>query len=190
MTVALYLQNHVEVLDFAGPLEIFAQAGFEIIICTTDGKPVRAQGILEVNPACSLQEVPDVDILAFFGGNSEEAIKDRTLIDWIRKKDHVSYYFSVCTGAFILAEAGILEGLSATTFHGEIDRFRKRYPEIKVLDNARFVDNGHIITTAGVSAGIDGALHLVSKILGLEKADKIASYIEYDGWEHNMGAII
>ncbi|HEX6849896.1 MAG TPA: hypothetical protein VF139_00705, partial [Candidatus Polarisedimenticolaceae bacterium] len=84
-----------------------------------------------------------------------------------------------CTGAFVLAHAGVLDGLAATTWHGRIERLREQAPRTKVLADVRIVDNGRIITTAGVSAGIDGALHVVDRLLGREAAEKAAAYMEY-----------
>ena len=97
---------------------------------------------------------------------------------------------SVCTGVFILAEGKLLENKKATTWYGAIESFQSKFPNIEVLKDVRFVDNGDIITTAGVSAGIDGSLHLVEKLLGKEAAEATARYMEYDKWEQNSGHII
>ncbi|MEL6143530.1 MAG: hypothetical protein AAFU67_18160, partial [Bacteroidota bacterium] len=88
------------------------------------------------------------------------------------------------------AEARILADKTATTFHSALDRLEENYPDTKVLRNARFVDNGKVITTAGISAGIDGALHLVAKLQGLEAARRVAEYMEYDKWVPGEGVIL
>jgi transcriptional regulator GlxA family with amidase domain len=102
----------------------------------------------------------------------------------------VKSYFSVCTGAFILGRAGLLDNLTATTYHLQIDNLQKAYPKTKVLANTRFVDNGNVITTAGISAGIDGALHLVEKLRGRAYAQGVANTIEYDKWVPENGLVV
>jgi len=99
------------------------------------------------------------------------------VISWIQSKDKATKsYFSVCTGAFILGEAGLLDGLTVTTFHKSI----AAVPKANVIENVRYIDNGRIITMAGISAGTDGALHLVAKLKGKEVALVIAKQMEYD----------
>jgi len=188
--IAFYLQYGVEVLDFAGPMEVFAYAGYEVFTVSKNKTPIISQGILKIIPDYSIEDAPSADILAFFGGNSDEASKDPEVINWVKSQKNIEYYFSVCTGAFILAESGILKDKSATTFHGALDNFEQSYPEINVLKNVRFVDNGKIITTAGISAGIDGALHLVAKLNGFNVARKAAYYMEYDKWIPGEGLLL
>ncbi|NHF60832.1 DJ-1/PfpI family protein [Flavobacteriaceae bacterium TP-CH-4] len=189
-TIAFYLQDGVEVLDFAGPMEVFAYAGYEVFTVSATQKPIRSQGILTVTPDYSIENAPKADILAFFGGNSAAAYKNKKVIDWIKSQEDVQYYFSVCTGAFVLAESGILDGKTATTFHNSLDDLESQYPEVDVRKNVRFVDNGKVITTAGISAGIDGALHLVAKLQGLNAAKRTAYYMEYDNWNIGDGLIL
>ncbi|MEH6681683.1 MAG: DJ-1/PfpI family protein [Sediminicola sp.] len=189
-TIAFYLQSGVEVLDFAGPMEVFSYAGYKVFTVSKTTDPIISQGILKVVPEFDIQHAPKADILAFFGGNSGEAKKDRDVIDWVRSQNEVQYYFSVCTGAFILAEAGLLNGKTVTTFHDALDDLERDYPETKVVKNVRFVDNGSIMTTAGISAGIDGALHLVAKISGFNTAREAAYYMEYDKWVPGEGLLL
>lgn len=185
--IAFYLQDRVEILDFAGPMEVFAYAGYEIFTVSKTKDPIKAQGIVTVLPDYSITDAPAADILAFFGGNAGLAEDDPEVIQWIVNQKAVNYHFSVCSGAFILAKAGLLANQHATTFHSSIDRFEKKYPSTAVHRGARFVDNGKIITTAGVSAGIDGALHLVAKLNGFNAARAAAHYIEYDKWDPTLG---
>ena len=112
------------------------------------------------------------------------------VIEWIKKQEDIQYHFSVCTGAFALAQAGILKGKTATTFHLSLDSLEDRFKDTKVVRDVRFVDNGKVITTAGISAGIDGALHFVSKIQGMAAAEAIAFNMEYDKWVPGEGLII
>jgi transcriptional regulator GlxA family with amidase domain len=191
MKIGFYLHEGVEILDFAGPMEVFACSGFEVFTFSNHPSPVKAQANLKIVVDYTLDNVPEADIWAFFGGNSDLPVNDSTLIAWI--KVHVPntrYIFSVCTGARILAKAGLLDGLKATTFHSEIERLQQEHPKVQVLENVRFVDNGQIITTAGVSAGIDGALHLVGKIKGRQAVVDAVNYMEYEGWKENQGLIL
>ena len=190
MKVLFYLQDGVEVLDFAGPLEVFSYAGFTISIVSKNKNTILSQGILKITPDYSIEDAPAADILAFFGGNAGVAANDPDVINWIKKQSRPDYYFSVCTGAFILGKSGLLDNLTVTTFHESIESLRQEFPKAKVLANTRFVDNGNIITTAGISAGIDGALHLVEKIRGADAAKSIASYMEYDKWVPGQGLVL
>lgn len=189
-TIAFYLQDGVEVLDFAGPLEVFSYAGFKVFTVSKTKKPIKSQGILKILPDYDLDSAPKADILAFFGGNASEAYQDDEVISWVKRQKNIKYYFSVCTGAFILAEAGILEDKTATTFHAALEGLEREFPKTKVLKNVRYVDNGKVITTAGISAGIDGALHLVAKLQGFNNARKVAYHIEYDKWTPAEGELL
>ena len=189
-TIAFYLQDGVEVLDFAGPMEVFAYAGYKVFTVSANKEPIKSQGILTVTPDYSVDNAPEADILAFFGGNSGAASQNPKVIDWVQRQKNVQYHFSVCTGAFVLAEAGILNGKTATTFHNALDDLENNYQKIDVRKNVRFVDNGKVITTAGISAGIDGALHLVAKLQGLNAAKRTAYYMEYDNWNLGNGLIL
>ncbi|WP_373398961.1 DJ-1/PfpI family protein [Algoriphagus halophilus] len=189
-TIAFYLQDGVEVLDFAGPLEVFSYAGYRVFTVSKSKNPIKSQGVLKVTPDYSIEDAPKADVLAFFGGNAASAYKDPAVIDWIKKQVDTDYYFSVCTGAFLLAESGILDGQTATTFHDALDNLEENYPTIDVRKDVRFVDNGKVVTTAGISAGIDGALHLVAKFQGLTKAKRTAFYMEYDNWVPGDGLIL
>ena len=188
--IAFYLQDGVEVLDFAGPMEVFTYAGYEIFTVSKTKEPILSQGVLKILPDYGITDAPKSDILAFFGGNADNAYRDKKVIEWVKAQTGVEYYFSVCTGAFVLAEAGILENQTATTFHEALDGLENRYPSINVKRDVRFVDNGTVITTAGVSAGIDGALHMVAKLQGLEKAKEVALYMEYDKWKPGEGLLL
>ena len=191
MTICFYLQDGVEVLDFAGPMEVFAYAGFRVFTVSKTKNPIVSEGILKIIPDYSIDDAPPADIMAFFGGNSGPSSMDSSIMAWIsERKSSTSYFFSVCTGAFIIGRAGLLDSLTATTFHSSIESLRKALPNTKVLSDVRFVDNGKVITTAGISAGIDGALHLVAKLKGEEMAKEVAAYMEYDKWIPGQGLIV
>jgi transcriptional regulator GlxA family with amidase domain len=190
LKIAFYLQDGVEVLDFAGPMEVFNYAQFDVFTVSRTKEPITSLNILKIIPDYSIENAPAADILAFFGGNAGNAFNDPKVIAWIKAQTNISYYFSVCTGAFILGKADILNNLTVTTFHQSIENLKKAVPQATVLANVRFVDNGKVITTAGISAGIDGALHLVAKIRGVETAKSVAAYMEYDKWVPDHGLVI
>jgi transcriptional regulator GlxA family with amidase domain/DNA-directed RNA polymerase subunit RPC12/RpoP len=191
VTICFYLQNGVEVLDFAGPMEVFSVAGFKVFTVSKTKEPIRSQGILTITPDYAINDAPPADVLAVFGGETGSLTIDGEVLSWIKaQKPHTQYYLSVCTGVFTLGRAGILDNLTATTFHTQIDNLQQLFPKTKVKANVRFVDNGNVITTAGISAGIDGALHLVEKLRGRDFAKNIAATIEYDKWVPEQGLIV
>ncbi len=183
--IGFYLQSGVEILDLAGPMEVFNYAGYDVFTVSKTKDPLYAQGIMKVIPDYDISDAPEAEMLVFFGGNAVLPSKDKELIYWV-KSQNPKYYFSVCSGALILAASGVLDGKQATTFRYTLDVLENEYPEIEVLRGARYVDNGTVITTAGVSAGIDGALHVVAKLKGLPVAAQTAFYMEYD-WIPNQG---
>ncbi len=139
--IAFYLQDGVEVLDFAGPMEVFTYAGYEIFTVSKTKEPILSQGVLKILPDYGITDAPKSDILAFFGGNADNAYRDKKVIEWVKAQTGVEYYFSVCTGAFVLAEAGILENQTATTFHEALDGLENRYPSINVKRDVRFYNS-------------------------------------------------
>ncbi|MBL0742405.1 DJ-1/PfpI family protein [Chryseolinea lacunae] len=190
ITVCFYLQDGVEVLDFAGPMEVFSYAGFNVFTVSKTKEPILSQGILKILPDYSMADAPAADVMAFFGGNASQGF-DESVVSWIKSREkNTDYFFSVCTGAFAFGKAGILDNKTATTFHLSIEGLRKSFPKTKVLSDVRFVDNGNVITTAGISAGIDGALHLVAKLKGENAAKEAAAYMEYDKWVPKEGLVL
>jgi transcriptional regulator GlxA family with amidase domain len=191
MRITCYVQERVEILDLAGPLEVFNYAGWEVYIVGKTKEPIHAQGILKVTPEYDLTDAPEADILAFFGGNSDLPVADDELIEWVRDRGQtVQYLFSVCTGARILGRAGFLDEKTVTTYHGSLEQLQSEVPSATVRSDVRWVDNGKVLTTAGVSAGIDGALHLVAKIEGKKAAKQIAQKMEYDYYNPDSGLVV
>lgn len=191
MTICFYLYEGVEVLDFAGPMEVFSYAGFKVFTVAKTKAPLLSQGILKILPDYSIADAPPADVLAVFGGDEHVASDDPAVIAWIQSRDKTTNsYFSVCTGAFILGKAGLLDHLTVTTFHSSITHLQKAVPKAKVLEHVRYVDNGRIITTAGISAGIDGALHLVAKLKGADAALSVAQHMEYDKYVPEQGMVV
>jgi putative intracellular protease/amidase len=187
--VAIFLYEGVELLDFAGPGEVFAATpGFDVYTVSADGKEVLSQHFVTIKPQYSIDNAPPPDIFIFPGGNSIPSSKHPKVINWIKERVAAgTMCISVCSGANIVAQTGLLDGLNVTTWYGNIPHLKATLPNSNVLENTRFVDNGNIITTAGVSAGIDGALHVVSRIKGLEVAKATAHYMEYDKWKPEDG---
>ena len=191
VAVCFYIQDGIDLLDFAGPMEVFSTAGFKVFTVSKTKSTIHTQNSLSVTPEYTLQDAPAADILVISGGNISPTLNDPEVIKWIQARQKTSQYtLSVCTGAFILGKANILDGLSATTWYQEINNLSKANPNTKVVNKTRYVDNGHVITTAGVAAGIDGALHLVEKLRDRNYAKGTSQAIEYDKWDPEQGLII
>ena len=191
--VAIFLFDDVEVLDFAGPYEVFCTAArvlqrvapqeapalnvFNVAAHQTD---VRARGNLQVRAHYHFNDHPDIDVLIIPGGVVTAELQKEDVIEWIQKQSHKARLIaSVCTGAFLLARAGLLDGLMATTHWEDINDLRCMFPAVNVQENQRWIDNGYLVTSAGISAGIDMSLHLVETLCGRDTALKTARQMEY-----------
>jgi len=182
-SVAILLFDRAEIIDFGGPWEVFGGAGYTIFTVAEKTEPVNCVYGQRVTADYTFENSPRAEILLVPGGGVGNAVNNQKLISWVQANAKQStHVMSVCTGAFILAQAGLLDGLTATTVRGGIDRLAAAGKNIRTLYDKRYVDNGKIITTAGLSSGIDGALYLVSKIDGLGTAQQVALGIEYD-WD-------
>ena len=186
--VGILIFDEVEVLDFCGPFEVFSAAGrdrdprpFHVWTCAEKSGPILARNQLSVNPRFTLDNCPRPDIVILPGGWGTRAqMNNERLLEWIRSTAETSeLVLSVCTGALLLARAGLLDGLSATTHHGAIELLRDVTPRTNVRTDQRCVDNGKIISSAGVAAGIDMSFHVIARILGETEARNTAAYIEY-----------
>lgn len=187
--VAIMIFDDVEVLDFCGPFEVFAvsrdatgESLFNVYTVAEHDAPVIARNGLSINPNYTLETCPKPDILLIPGGRgTRTAVDNPALLNWITTHDSDSELtLSVCTGAFLLAKVGLLDGLAATTYHTAFDTLQALAPTATLRPDDRFVDNGRIITSAGISAGIDMALYVVSKLHGAEQAIRTAQHMEYD----------
>jgi transcriptional regulator GlxA family with amidase domain len=188
--VAIVLYEDVELLDFAGPGEVFeaaAQFGavdgvpaFRVYTVATSKEPITSQGFVKIRPEFSFADAPPPDIFVIPGGDSRRLLNDEAAMAWVRKvTPDAEVAMTVCTGAFVLAKTGVMAGKDVTTHHGALGNLRRSVPDAHVQAGRRFIDNGSFLTTAGVSAGIDGALHLVARLLGRSVADRTARYMEY-----------
>jgi transcriptional regulator GlxA family with amidase domain len=193
--VGILIFDDVEVLDFAGPFEVFsrtrltpgaaarrseASAPFEVFTVAPAHRPVTAVGGLVVVPRYSFADAPAIDLLVVPGGiGTRPLLADPDVIGWIRHAaGRAERVTSVCTGALLLAEAGLLEGRRATTHWAALDELAGLGRGVEVVADRRVVDDG-VVTSAGVSAGMDMAFHLVEALCGREVADETAHYIEY-----------
>lgn len=187
--VAILIFDDVEVLDFCGPFEVFSVTGgranstpFHVYTVAESNRPIRAVGGLSVNPTHTLADCPRPDILLIPGGlGTRREVHNPRIIDWIKARHReVELLLSVCTGALLLAQAGLLDGKRAATHHSAFDLLRQIAPTSTVLESERIVDNGKIILSAGISAGIDMSLYVVSRLLGEGQAEETVAHMEYD----------
>ena len=200
LTVGIYLFPDVEVLDFAGPYEVFTTASrvalrrapertppFRVITLAATHEPVRARAGLLAVPDHALTEHPPLDLLIIPGGVVDAELHRSEVIRWIAgQAARVPLVASVCTGAFLLAQAGLLDGREATTHWEDIADLRARFPAVQVLEGPRWVDLGGLVTSAGIAAGIDMSLHLVARLAGLDLAHATARQMDVP-WQPDTG---
>lgn len=192
-TVGILIFDDVEVLDFCGPFEVFSVARpvgihsddaalFKAITIAEEDKIITCRGDLLVKPHYTIENAPPLGILLVPGGQGTRRERhNQRLLNWIGEQDqHTELTTSVCTGAFLLAEHGLLDQHRATTHWNSIEWMRSTYPAITMLDDQRVVDEGHMITSAGVSAGIDMSLHIVARLHGIDTARWTARRMEYE----------
>ncbi len=187
--VGIVVFDEVEVLDFAGPFEVFSitetDTGdklFQVTVLATRPGPVRARNGLRILADQLYNEAEALDLLLVPGGYGAEKITilDRPFLDWLGSRaDQVPVIASVCTGAFLLAEAGLLDGRRATTHHLDFDEFESRWPRVTLDRGVKWVDEGPLVTSGGISSGIDMALHLVARLEGESVARRTARRMEY-----------
>jgi len=184
-TVAVMLFEGVELLDFAGPAEVFIIAdkgkSFRVVTVAETTKPLKTMGGITVTPEFAFENAPKAEIVVVPGGNTSAVGKSGR--EWLKKASgEAEITMSVCYGAFLLADAGLLNDIEATTHHWGIEDLKSAAPKCKVVKGKRFVDSGNIITTGGVTAGIDGALHIVERLYGKEAAKWAAEeWMEHRG---------
>jgi len=186
--VAILVFDDVEVLDFAGPFEVFAAADelgghalFHTFTLATKPGTIRARNGLKIVPDFTLESCPSPHVIVIPGGAGRHALmRLPSLHEWLRQKSRTAeILMSICTGSFILAAAGLLDGLRVTTHHDRLAELREFAPQFDLVESARFTDNGRVLTAAGISAGIDCSLHVVQRLAGPAAADATARYMEY-----------
>lgn len=181
--VAILVFPGVQIIDYTGPYEVFGQAGYHVFLVAEADTMIQTAMGMQIVPHYTFDNSPPADIIVIPGGNVGQAQNNPKVLDWIKKGEPAAEsVMSVCNGAYILAETGLLDGKEATTFASLIDGLRNRATKTKVVEDQRFVDNGKIVTTAGLSSGLDGSLHVVAKMMGLGRAQMIATNLEYN-WD-------
>jgi len=198
INVGIFLYNEIEVLDFAGPFEVFSTASrvnsrisknseslFNVFTVAEDQNPIFARGGLQIIPKHSFSDHPEINLLIIPGGIVTDELKKNNISSWILNTSNTAdITASVCTGAFLLANAGLLKSKRATTHWEDIDDLISMFPDIKIQKNVRWVDEGPIVTAAGISAGIDMGLHLISRVANEDLAVLTAKQMEFD-WTKN-----
>lgn len=190
--VAFLLSDGAVMIDFAGPWEVFqdvsipgrAAPAFTPYTVAETTKPISVSGGAVLLPQYALPDAPAPKVVVV----PAQAQATAEVKKWLRRTAQTAdVIMSVCTGAFVLADAGLLDGLSVTTHHSAFATLAMQYPSLTVKRGARFVDNGHIATSAGLSAGIDLAMHVVARYYGNQAARDTAYYMEYlsTGWTNS-----
>ena len=187
-SVGILVFPEVEVLDFCGPFEVFASASdehqrlFSVSVVGETTEIVSCRGGLLVKPHLSFAQSPRFDLIVIPGGFGTRTEMDNpALIDWIKLQNETTEITtSVCTGSLLLAKAGLLDNLAATTHWAAFDELLGHFPDLQLDGTQRVIDNGHIVTSAGVSAGIDMALAMVERLHGRAIAEDTARGMEYE----------
>jgi len=191
-TIGIFVFDEVEVLDFSGPFEVFSVANrvaardgaatpFSVVTVAKSGPAITARGGYVFHPSHSFETCPAIDVLLVPGGVVDTPYNDAEVIGWITAMhEQSSLTASVCTGAFLLARAGILADRSATTHWEDIDDLERHHPEVAVVRDSLWVDEGDVVTSAGISAGIEMSLHLVRRLVDEDTAVRVARQMEYD----------
>jgi len=201
LNVGILIFDEVEVLDFCGPFEVFGVAGrlkaagasnrnagsaCEVFTIAESNRILKTVNNLLVQPHYTFKNHPTLDVLVVPGGwGTRQEVNNPVLIDWLTQvTSQTKLNTSVCTGSFLLAKVGLLDGRKATTHWQSLDRFAQAFPHVEVQREVRWVDDGDIVSSAGISAGIDMSLHLVERLLGRELAIQTARQMEYS-WNEN-----
>jgi putative intracellular protease/amidase len=187
--VAILIFNGVEIIDSMGPYELFGAAGYDVYSVAETKEPVTSAMGMTMVPKYTFADAPKPDVLVVPGGGVRGAQNNAALLKYVVDVTGTARHtMSVCNGSFILASSGLLDGLTATSTYGNVMRLHQQFPKVKVVGDQRFVDNGKIITTAGLSAGMDGALHVIAKLDGEARARQVALGEEYH-WDPSGGYV-
>ncbi len=189
MKIGIYIYDNAEVLDFSGPFEVFSTAkrlankDWNVFLVAERLSLVKARGGFDVQPHYSFDNAPDIDVIVIVGGVHTEEVKKSKVTEWINKtSSNAKIVASVCTGAFLLAKANVVTDHCVTTHWEDISDLRKDFPRLEVQEDVRWVQQGNIVTSAGISAGIDMSLFLISELDSTELAQKTAKQMDYD-WQ-------
>ena len=197
MRIGILFFDQMEELDAFGPHEVLSwwaqrhpSDDVEVVTFSRDGAPVRCNKGIVVVPQVAEADAGPLDVLVHPGGFGCVAqMDDPAHLQWLREqRDRVPVLASVCTGSLVFATAGLLKNRPATSYWGHLERLAQIDPSTAVRDGVRFVDDGDVVTSAGISAGIDMALHLVARFAGDERARQVARGIEYDYSEYGLAS--
>ncbi len=186
--LGIFIFPDVEVLDFAGPFEVFSVFNelnqYRLLNVFTIGEtcdPILAKNGLQVVPDYTLETCPQLDYLIIPGGSGTRALLENEMVlNWIDQASSTcENILSVCSGSLVLGKLGLLKGLTATTHHEIFPELEALAPDATIVRDQRFTDNGKILTSAGVAAGIDMSLYMVGRLFGKDQAETTARYIEY-----------
>jgi len=193
MPVAFLISDGAGVIDFAGPWEVFQDAllddqrmPFHPYTVSAKAKPIEASGGMKIVPDFTFANAPVPKVIVIPAQNDDSP----AVLDWIRKSSQTAdVTMSVCTGAFVLAKTGLLDGKSATTHHNSYKIFERQFPKIALKRGARFVEQGNLATAGGLTSGMDLSMRVVERYFGREVADRNAYYMEYqgEGWKDSSG---
>ena len=184
--VAFLISDGAVIIDFCGPWEVFQdvmipsrqEMPFRLYTVAETKKPIRTSGGMQIVPDYTIQNAPPPKVIVI----PAQSTRSPAVLEWIRNSSKTTdVTMSVCTGAFVLAKTGLLNGKSATTYHGAFGRFAMQFPDVQLKRGARFVENGNLATAGGLSSGIDLALRVVERYYGREVARKTAYNMEYQG---------
>ncbi len=187
--IGVLLFDDVEELDAVGPWEVLAywtqqhpEDGYEVGLISPDGRPVTAAKGLVLGAHHSIADAPSLDVLIHPGGSgTRRLLRDPAHLTWVRaQRAEARLMTSVCTGALVYAAAGLLHGRPATTHWGALDELRALDASVQIHEHERWVDDGDLITAAGVSAGIDMALHLVARLATPDRSNEVRRAIQYE----------
>ncbi|AZO95121.1 DJ-1/PfpI family protein [Halocella sp. SP3-1] len=192
LNVGVFLFDKVELLDFAGPYEVFSVTSelndnnlFKVFTISQDGNIIKTVNGLQIITDYSFKNHPKIDILIIPGGEGTKSeINKHTVLKWLNRNYGKSKItFSVCSGARLLGRLGLLDNLESITHHEVIPHLQKIAPKTIINKNMRFIDNGKLMTSAGISAGIDLSLYIVEKLCGKKIKNKTKVYMEYEDWK-------
>jgi len=189
MNIGIYIYDDAEVLDFSGAFEVFSTAkrlsdnDWDVFLISENRQLVKARGGFLVQANYSFSDHPQIDVLVVVGGVHTAEMEKSQVTEWIKKiSPGASLVASVCTGAFLLAQAGVIHDHSVTTHWQDIEDLKTLFPLLDVKSHSRWVKQNNIVTSAGISAGIDMSLFIVSQLDSLSLADKTAKQMDYD-WQ-------
>ncbi|MGO8948123.1 MAG: DJ-1/PfpI family protein [Ktedonobacterales bacterium] len=189
--LGIFLYDDVEELDFCGPFEVLKSAAsmrsdrqrkpdWQVFTVAEELRLLETSGGLLIKPHFDFSHHPPIDVLVIPGGAATHQLERPLVLEWLKSvTGHTQLNTSVCTGAFLLGALGLLDGHHVTTHWSALDELAARYPKTQVRRQVRWIDEGTLVTAAGISAGIDMSLHLVERLDGRELAEKVAHYMEY-----------